>query len=287
MSLTKKKYQDHVPGSFAYKVVCVENKFSKDVVPCRGKNAAYKFIEAIFEEYDYCKKWMKIHYNKNLVISAEEEEKFQLAKFDVGNEKVRDHCHITEKYRGAAHFSCDANLKLSKKVPVIFHNLRGYDSHLIIKEMDKFDVKVSVTSNGLEEYMAFTVNKNLVFIGNKQFMNSGSDSLVKNLSNDDFKYLSENFNGELLELVKEKGEYSYEYMDSVEKFSENKLPDKSKFFSSLKGECITEKDYQRGNNVWNAFKMNSMGDCHDLYLKTDVLLLADVFERSNAWIIIN
>ena len=110
-------------------------------------------------------------------------------------------------------------------------------------------------------------------------MNSSLDSLAKNLSDNDFKYLSEKFSGELLELVKEKEVYPYEYMDSFKKFSENKLPDKSKCFSSFKDECISEKDYQRANNVWNAFKMNTMSDYHDLYLKTDVLVLADVFEK--------
>ena len=78
------------------------------------------------------------------------------------------------------------NLKMSKKVPVIFHNLRGYDSHLIIKEISKFDVKVSVTPNGLEKYMAFTINADLVFIDSKQFMNSSLDLLVNNLSDNDF-----------------------------------------------------------------------------------------------------
>ena len=82
-----------------------------------------------------------------------------------------------------------------------------------------------------------------------------------------------------MELVKEKRVYPYEYMDSFKRFSENKLPDKYKFFSSLKDECISEKDYQKANNIWNVFKMNTMGDYHDLYLKTDVLLLADVFEK--------
>ena len=120
--------------------------------------------------------------------------------------------------------------------------------------------------------MAFTINKNLVFIDSMQFMNSSPDSLVKNLSNNDFKYLPEGFSGELLELVKEKGVYPYEYMDSFKKFFEDKLHDKSRFFSSLKDECISEKDYQRANNAWNAFKMNLMGDYHDLYLKADVLL---------------
>ena len=73
------KYQDHIPCSFAYQVVCVDNKFSKKVVLFRGKNSVYKFIEAILEEYDYCKKVIKEHFNKNLIISAEKEEKFQLS----------------------------------------------------------------------------------------------------------------------------------------------------------------------------------------------------------------
>ena len=95
-------------------------------------------------------------------MSAEEEEIFQLSNscwichklFDFGDHKVR-HCHIAGKYRGAAHWSCNINLKLGKKVPVIFHNLRGYDSHLIIKEIGKFDVKVSVIPNGIREIHGF------------------------------------------------------------------------------------------------------------------------------------
>ena len=253
----------------------------------RGKNATYKFIEAVLEEYDYCKRIIKKHFNKNLIMSVDEEEKFQLANscgicnklFDVGDEKVRDYCHVTGKFRGAAHFNCNANCKLSKKVPVIFHNFRSYDSHLIIKEIIKFDAKVSVIPNGLEKYMAFTINKNLVYTDTKQFMNSGLDSLVKNLSNNDFKYLSEEFNGTFLELIKETGVYPYEYMNSFKKFSEDKLPDKFEFFNSLKDECSCEKDYQRANKVWNTFKMKTMGYYDDLYLKTDVLLLTDVFEK--------
>ena len=101
-------------------------------------------------------------------MSVDEEEKFQLTNscwirgklFDVGGEKVRDHFRVTGKFRGAAHFSCNVNCKLSKKVPVIFHNLKGYDSHLIIKEIGKFDAKVSVMPNRLEKYMAFAVIKN-------------------------------------------------------------------------------------------------------------------------------
>ena len=82
------------------------------------------------------------------------------------------------------------NLQSTKKVPVIFHNLRGYDSHLICNELKIFDAKTDVIQNGLEKYMAFFLNKNLVFIDSMQFMNSSLDKLVKNLSDSDFKYLT-------------------------------------------------------------------------------------------------
>ena len=82
--------------------------------------------------------------------------------------------------------------------------------------------------------MAFTINRNLVFIDSMQFMNSSLDTLVKHLLNNDCKYLSEEFRGKFLKLVKQKGLYPYEYMDSFKKFSENKLPDRCKIFSSLK-----------------------------------------------------
>ena len=116
-------------------------------------------------------------------MSAKEEERFQLTNscwifdklFDVGDDKVKDHCHITGKYRGVSYWSCNINLKLTKKIPVIFHNLRGNDSHLMIKEIGKFDVKVSVLPNGLEKYTAFTINRNLVFIDSMQFMKSSLD----------------------------------------------------------------------------------------------------------------
>ena len=127
--------------------------------------------------------------------------------------------------------------------------------------------------------MAFTINRNLVFIDRMQFMNSSLDSLVKNLSDNDFKYFSEKFSAEFLKIVKQKGVYPYKYMDSFKKFSENKLPDRCKFFSSLKDKCISEKDHLKVNNIWNVFRMNTMANYHDLYLKTDVLLLADVFEE--------
>ena len=127
--------------------------------------------------------------------------------------------------------------------------------------------------------MALTINKNLIFVGSMQFINSSLDALVKNLSDNDFKYLSKEFSSDFLELVKQKGVYPYDYMNSFKMFSDDKLRDRHKFFSSLKNECISEKDYSHAIDVSNMFKMNTMGDYHDLYLKTDVFLLADGFEK--------
>ena len=88
-----------------------------------------KFIEAILKEYDYCKKILKMHFIKNLIMSAEDKERLQLSNICcICDNRVRDHCHITGNYRGSAHWSCNINLKLTKKVPIIFNNLRGYDS---------------------------------------------------------------------------------------------------------------------------------------------------------------
>ena len=130
-----KKYHDYVPFSYAFKV---DNRFSKPVVVYRGENVAYEFIKAILKEYKYCKNIMKKHFNKDLSMS-EEEYLFQQSNsswickktINDDNEKVRDHCHISSKFRGADHWSCNINFQLTKRIPVIFHNLKGDDSHLI------------------------------------------------------------------------------------------------------------------------------------------------------------
>ena len=134
---------------------------------------------------------MKKHFNKNLIMSEEKKEQSQSINtcwiceklIDNDDEKVRDHCHVTGKIRGVS--------TGTKKVPVIFHNLRGYDSHLIFDEAKYFDTKIDVIPNRLEKYIVFSSNKNLVFITSMRFMNSSLEKLVKNLSDNDFKYLTE------------------------------------------------------------------------------------------------
>ena len=109
------KYQDPIPCSFDYKIICIDDRFTKPIIIYRGENAAYEFIKVILEEYKYCKKIMEQYFNKNLIMSEEEENLFQKIKncwickrfFNNDEEKVRDHCHVTGKFRGAAHQNCN------------------------------------------------------------------------------------------------------------------------------------------------------------------------------------
>ena len=131
---------------------------------------------------------MKKHFKKNLIMSKKEEHSFQQSNscwickklINHDDEKFRDHCHITSKFRGAAHQNCNLNVPLTKRIPLIFYNSKGYDSHLIFSFLHKFNLKINVIPNGLEKYMVFFLNKNLVFIDSMQFMNSSLEKIVKN-----------------------------------------------------------------------------------------------------------
>ena len=112
---------------------------------------------------------MRKHFNKNLIKSEEEEHLFQPSYscqiceklIDNDDEKVRNHSHISGKFRGVVHWSCNINLQLIKKVPIMFYNLTGYDSHLIFCELKNFNVKITVIPNGLENYMALFLKQKL------------------------------------------------------------------------------------------------------------------------------
>ena len=138
--------------------------------------------------------------------------------------------------------------------------------------------------------MEFILNKNLVFIDSTQFMNSSLEKLVKSLLDDGFKYLAEEFGSKNLELLKQKDPYPYKYLNSFKKFSKEKLPNKKCSYSFVKDQAtgdndqkldghISNENYLTCTKIWNNFNMKNMGNYHNHYLKKDVLLLADVFER--------
>ena len=147
-----------------------------------------------------------------------------------------------------------------------------------MEEPGKLNLRTNVIPNRLEKYMSFIINNKLSFIESFQFLSTSIDSLAKNLRKDDFKYLSQEFDNNVLDLVKRKGFYPYEYMSDFEKFKEE-LPSKEKFYSSLTNRKISNKEHEHVLNVWKKFEMKTIKDYDDLYLKCDVLLLADVFEK--------
>ena len=210
--------------------------------------------------------------------------------------RVRDHCHITGKFRGSAHQECNLELRIKPedtKIPVIFHNLRGYDSHFIMQQIEeiakkhaytnkkgeKQNLNINAISNNMGKYMAFMLGNHLTFIDSFQFMSSSLDKLVSNLPKEAFKYTSEEFTGKDLSLMSQKGVYPYDHMDSFEKFDQTELPTKDQFYSILNDQHITNDEYDHARKVWKTFNIKTMGEYHDLYLKSDVLLLADVFEN--------
>lgn len=168
------------------------------------------------------------------------------------------------------------------KIPVIFHNLRGYDRHFIMQEIGSIakqqQMDKNAIPNNMKKYMAFMLSKHLVLLDSFQFMSSSSNRLVANLPADAFKYTSHVFQGEKLAIMKQKGVYPYDYMDSEEKFNDQQLPSEDDFHSMLTDEGMTDDRYTHVQKVWNTFKMRTMGEYHDLYLKSDLLLSADLFE---------
>ena len=298
-------YQKHTDCGYGYKVVCCyDHKYSRPVQIYRGENAVYKFMENMLEEVNWCKSKMKKHFNKPLEMTKENETDFQKAtkchicdiKYTDKDIRVRDHCHITGKFRGSAHQDCNLKLQMKPrniKIPVIFHNLRGYDSHFIMQQIGEIAKKhtyknkrgeechmnINCIPNNMEKYMAFMLGNHLVFLDSFQFMSSSLDNLIKNLPDEAFNYTKQEFKKEQFELMKHKGVYPYDHMDSFDKFNKTELPTKEEFHSILSNEHITDEQYKHAQNVWDTFNLKTMGDYHDLYLKSDILLLADVFEN--------
>ena len=297
-------YQKHTDCGYGYKVVCCyDDKYTKPVQIYRGEKAVYKFMEAMLEEVKYCKKTMRKCFKKPLKMTKDDLDVFEKAtechicnkQYTSEDIRVKDHCHITGKFRGSAHQECNLKLTLNPdkiKIPVTFHNLRGYDSHFIMQEIgaivknhtfknkkgEEKQMNINAIPNNMEKYMAFMLGNHLTFIDSFQFMSSSLEKLVSNLPKDAFKYTSQQYKGKEFDLMVRKGVYPYDYMDSFEKFN-TELPAKEDFHSILNDENISNEDYQHAQNVWEVFKLNNMGEYHDLYLKSDILLLADVFEN--------
>ena len=133
-------------------------------------------------------------------------------KQELNTDKVRDHCHVTGKFRGAPHNKCNLKLRIPRNLPIIFQNLEGYDGHIIFKELNNFDVDIAVIPKSIDKYMSIIFNRHISFIDSLQFYNSSLDTLASSLNNEDFKYLVSEFGINKLEILRRKGTYPYEWV---------------------------------------------------------------------------
>ena len=210
--------------------------------------------------------------------------------------KVRDHCHYTGRYRGPAHRNCNLMYWIPSYIPVVFHNLSGYDAHLFIRELGRYSRDtMKVIAKNKEDYFSFSVEVavekyvdkkgnekekliDLRFIDSFKLMSSSLDSLTRNLVGSVIRLsIFENYLELQYKLLTRKGVYPYEYMTSWDKFKES-LPPVEAFYSKLNMSKISGNDYQHAQRVWKEFGIRNLGDYHDLYLRTDVVLLTNVFE---------
>ncbi|XP_072400351.1 uncharacterized protein [Diabrotica undecimpunctata] len=217
--------------------------------------------------------------------------------FEQGDEKVRDHDHLISEnnFRGAAHSVCNLNYKIQNYLPIVLHNLSNYDCHLFIKKLCMNEERIDVIAQNKEKYISFSkyllveksndskapnVYMKLRFVDSFRFLASSLDKLSETLKSDQCNEVRKHFpNEEEFRLIRQKGVFPYTYVNSFEKLNETWLPNKECFYDNLKGEPVSDEDYKRASEVWTIFKCTTLGSYSDVYLKSDVLLLADIFEN--------
>ncbi|XP_065684304.1 uncharacterized protein LOC136096687 [Hydra vulgaris] len=307
-----KQYQKLTPSSFCYYIKCFDESIEKTIeetidhsilatftADSEDDDVAQIFVDNL--EADIKKIYNKyLKFPKDIIFTSKDKEEFKNAKAchicekDLEEDKVKDHCHITGKYRGAAHNECNLNYKIPNFIPVFFHNLSGYDSHLFIKKLSgngESEEKINCIPNNEEKYISFSeqikvdeyinkkgkkveIKKELRFLDSYKFMASSLYELIKN-STKDLDLCS----NKKLNLLLRKGVYPYEWVDSISKLNETQLPPKESIFSRLNDEEISDEGYLHAQTVWKEFNCETFRDYHNLYNVADVLLLAHVFEN--------
>ena len=297
-------YQKHEPSGFCFYIKGIVSNIFKPIICTKQKdsdNIAEIFVSKLamiarklYDDFYRHPKPLKL--TKKEQLSFDKAETCHICSKELKDDKVRDHCHFTGQYRGAAHNSCNLQCRKPLILPVVFHNLQGYDAHLFIKQLSGIQGELNCIPSTEEKYISFSkkikvdeyrskrtgemvsLNFEIRFIDSFKFLQTSLANLVGNLQPDDFHNTKEIMK-ENVDLLTRKGVYPYDYIGSLEKLSETQLPPKEQFYSKLNDEDISDEDYGHAQNVWSTFKCQTIRDYHDLYLKSDVLLLADVFEN--------
>ena len=243
-------YQKHEPSGFCFYVKGIVDKKIKPIIYTKkseDEDIAKVFVEKLTEV-------TKGIYNdfyrrpKPLILTRTEQKSFDAAQIchicnhELKEDKVRDHCHFTGQYRGAAHNKCNLMCKQPRILPVIFHNLQGYVAHLFIKQLARLEGNLNCIPSTEEKYISFPksikvgeyedytgltlpINFEIRFLDSFKFLQTSLANLVSNLQPDDFLSTKHVFKKNT-ELLTRKGVYPYDYVSSLEKLSETQLPPK-------------------------------------------------------------
>ncbi|KAK9878806.1 hypothetical protein WA026_003644 [Henosepilachna vigintioctopunctata] len=288
---TKNNYQEHRAAAVGYYVKCSYDDTLSFYRSYRGPNCMKWFAEEINQFAADVETVFLCPYDIDM--TNQQEIEFQKAThchicediFKPDDKKVRDHNHLLAEnnYRGAAHEGCNINYKDSHTIPVVFHNLSGYDANFIIADIaTRMEGKIDLLPITKEKYISFTKHydeycMNFRFIDSFRFMAFSLDQLSSYL--EDFPNLKSQFPEEHINLLTKKGVMPYDYIDSNDRFSETSLPPIEAFYNKLENKPCPRRNYMRAKLVWEKFQCQSLGEYSDLYMKTDILLLADVFEQ--------
>ena len=296
------KVNQHIPSGW-----CVYSKFMygevKDPLTIyRGKDCIEKFCDHIKQE---AHRLYHMFPEKPLdPLTKKQWKRYEKASrchicfkpFNSKDPKVRDHCHYTGHYRRPTHSPCNLRYRIPSYIPMVVHNLSGYDTHRFIKELGKCSKDIGVIAKNKEDYITFSANIMVVrymdkegnekdkfielqFIHSFKFMASSVDLLTNNLVKGGKKLFGfEDYSELQYNLLTKKGIYPYEYMSIWDCFKEVQLPPIEAFYSNLNMTNVSKDDYQHAQKVWKEFGIGNLGDYHNLYLRTDVILLANVFE---------
>ena len=303
------KVQKHEPISYCFRFV----SFNQSVIENRTvKYTGEDAMEHMVIELEYLVSLIyKIPQAKPIfgreekIIQASSDHCYLCRKnFATKKEKLKDFNYYTGEYLGACHYSCQSNQP--NFIPIFFHNLSNYDSHLFIKNLASrvSGERISVIPNNEQKYISYTkeslvdiikgeeiieedvkIEKDkkiffkLRFVDSLKFLGCSLSTLANNLPKDKFYNLEDRFSGKLLELAKRKGVFPYDWFNTKEKLDHESLPSFEDFYSLLLGEGISRDEYEFALEVWKEFGCKNFKDYLELYNEIDVLLLADIFEN--------
>ena len=265
-----------------------------------GPDAAQHFMKTLKQDIIHIGKLLFGQRQIQPRLTAEEEAEFQAATncyicggafHPDGEMKVRDHKHAPPyTYRGAAHSNCNLRYHEQDTINCYFHNLSNYDAHFIVRELDIDKGDVRVLANTEEKYITFLKNfiypgagrherMSVRFVDSYRFLSRGLAFLAKILPREKMRCTRAYYqDDDKFVLLQRKGVFPYEYVTSLDVLEEDMLPPSQAFRNTLLHEDIKPEDYTHAQQVWREFNCSTLKDYAEVYLQSDVLLLADIFE---------